>query len=140
VMAFFMLSKKEFSLSTVAALLTIVGYSVNDTVIIYDRIRENLGKHRGKTFPYIINLSVSETLSRTILTTLTVQINLIAFLIWGTGTIHDFAFALFIGFITGTYSSVFIAAPLTEYIDRHFFSGPKSKPRVTGRRSAEAVV
>lgn len=130
VMAFFLLSRKEFTLSTVAALLTVVGYSINDTVIIYDRIRENLGKHRGRTFPDMINLSVSETLSRTILTVLTTLIPLSAFLIWGTGTIHDFAFALFVGFITGAYSSVFIAAPITEYIDRHFFAGKgKGKPK-----------
>jgi preprotein translocase subunit SecF len=139
VMAFFLLSRKEFTLSTVAALLTVVGYSVNDTVIIYDRIRENLGKHRGRTFPDMINLSVSETLSRTILTTLTTLIPLTAFLIWGTGTIHDFAFALFVGFITGTYSSVFIAAPVTEYIDRHFFSKPKGGPKAPFRKK-EAVV
>jgi preprotein translocase subunit SecF len=141
VLAFFILSRKEFSLSIVAALLTIVGYSVNDTVIVYDRIRENLGKHRGKTFPDIINLSVSETLSRTILTTSTVLMNLLAFLIWGTGTIHDFAFALFIGFITGTYSSIFIAAPATEYIDRHFFSSKaKAKAPKAPIRKTEAVV
>ena len=139
VLCFFILSRKEFSLSTVAALLTVVGYSVNDTVIIYDRIRENLGKHRGKTFPYIINLSVSETLSRTILTTATVQMNLVAFLIWGTGAIQDFAFALCIGFITGTYSSVFIAAPATEYIDRHFFA-KKSRPAAPLSKSKQAVV
>lgn len=139
VLCLFSLSRKEFSLSTVAALLTIVGYSVNDTVIIYDRIRENLGKHRGKTFPDIINRSVSETLSRTILTTLTVQITLLAFLVWGTGTIHDFAFALFIGFITGTYSSVFIAAPTTEYIDRHFFSGSKARPKGPPKKAGAVV-
>ncbi|MBI5537905.1 MAG: protein translocase subunit SecF [Deltaproteobacteria bacterium] len=139
VLAFFILSRKEFTLSTVAALLTVVGYSVNDTVIIYDRIRENLGKHRGRTFPDMINLSVSETLSRTILTTLTTLIPLTAFLIWGTGTIQDFAFALFVGFITGTYSSVFIAAPTTEYIDRHFFSTKKARPKAPLRKK-EVVV
>jgi preprotein translocase subunit SecF len=139
VMCFFILSRKEFTLSTVAALLTVVGYSVNDTVIIYDRIRENLGKHRGRTFPDMINLSVSETLSRTILTTLTTLIPLTAFLIWGTGTIQDFAFALFVGFITGTYSSVFIAAPTTEYIDRHFFSTKKKGPKAPLRKQ-EVVV
>jgi preprotein translocase subunit SecF len=139
VLAFFILSRKEFTLSTVAALLTVVGYSVNDTVIIYDRIRENLGKHRGRTFPDMINLSVSETLSRTILTVMTTLIPLAAFLVWGTGTIQDFAFALFIGFITGAYSSVFIAAPVTEYIDRHFFSGSKDKPKAPIRKKQIVV-
>lgn len=139
VMGFFILSRKEFTLSTVAALLTVVGYSINDTVIIYDRIRENLGKHRGRTLPDLINLSVSETLGRTILTVGTTLMTLTAFLIWGTGTIHDFAFALFIGFITGAYSSIFIASPVTEYIDRHWFKD-KAKAKAPIRKGKEEAV
>lgn len=140
VMGFFILSRKEFTLSTVAALLTVVGYSINDTVIIYDRIRENLGKHRGRTLPDLINLSVSETLGRTILTVGTTLMTLTAFLIFGTGAIADFAFALFVGFITGAYSSIFIASPITEYIDRHWFSKDKNRPKAPIRKAKEAVV
>src|SRR5947208_4974097 len=113
VIGVFIVTRREISLSTIAAILTIVGYSISDTVIIYDRIRENLTKHRGKTFHEIINLSVSETLSRTILTSGSVLLSVAAFFIYGTGVIKDFALALFVGVIAGTYSSIFVAAPLT---------------------------
>jgi len=114
----FIVLHKEVTLSTVAAVLTIVGYSMNDTVVVYDRIRENLGKHRGKTFAEIINLSASETISRTILTSGATMLSVLAFFIWGTGVIKDFALAMVIGIIAGTYSSIYVAAPLTEWIDR----------------------
>ncbi|HEY3592795.1 MAG TPA: protein translocase subunit SecF, partial [Polyangiaceae bacterium] len=123
VIGVFVIFKKEISLSTIAAVLTIVGYSINDTVVIYDRIRENLGKHRGKTFAQIINLSVSETLSRTVLTSGATLLSILAFFVWGTGVIKDFALALLIGIVAGTYSSIYVAAPLTEWMDRRFFSG-----------------
>jgi preprotein translocase subunit SecF len=124
----------ELTLTTVAAILTIVGYSVNDTVVVYDRVRENLGKLRGASFPHIINVSLSEMLSRTVLTSGTTIFSLLAFFIWGTGTIEDFALALIIGMVFGTYSSIYVALPLTEWLDRKFFarlgkkkgkSGPK---------------
>ena len=113
----FVLLKKEVTLSTIAAILTVVGYSMNDTVVVYDRIRENLSKYRGQTFGKVINMSVSETLSRTILTSGATMLSMAAFFVWGTGVIKDFALALFIGIIVGTYSSVYVAAPLTEWID-----------------------
>lgn len=143
IMLVWTLARKEFSLSTVAALLTVVGYSVSDTVVVYDRIRENLGKHRGKSFNDLINLSVSEMLARTILTSLTTIFSLTAFLFLGTGAIKDFSLALWVGVITGTYSSVFIAAPITEWLDRHVFSSLMAKPaKKTGavRKHGEAVV
>ena len=117
VLGAFIVFHKEVTLSTIAAVLTIVGYSMNDTVVVYDRIRENLGKHRGKSFGDIINLSVSETLSRTILTSGATMLSVLAFFIWGTGVIKDFAFAMVVGIIAGTYSSIYVAAPLTEWID-----------------------
>ena len=119
-------------------MLTIVGYSMNDTVVVYDRIRENLGKHRGKTFAQIINLSVSETLSRTLLTSGATLLSVLAFFIWGTGVIKDFALALLVGIVAGTYSSIYVAAPLTEWIDRRFFGSTPSKG--TGRRQAAGAV
>src|ERR1700691_181263 len=87
VLGAFVLLHKEITLSTIAAVLTVVGYSMNDTVVVYDRIRENLGKHRGKSFATIINMSVSETLSRTILTSGAMLLSILAFFIYGTGVI-----------------------------------------------------
>jgi preprotein translocase subunit SecF len=117
VIGVFVAFRKEISLSTIAAVLTVIGYSMNDTVVVYDRIRENLGKHRGKTFAQIINLSVSETLSRTILTSGATLLTIIAFFFYGTGVIKDFMLALVVGIVAGTYSSIYVAAPLTEWID-----------------------
>lgn len=130
-------TQREFTLSTLAALLTIVGYSINDTVVIYDRIRENLVRHRGLTFAQLINLSVSETLGRTIITAGVTALSLVAFLVWGTGVLRDFAFTLLVGMVAGTFSSVYIAAPLTEWIDTTFFKGSASQTRVVSRKKAE---
>jgi preprotein translocase subunit SecF len=119
---------RELDLTTVAAVLTIIGYSVNDTVVIYDRVRENLGKLRGATFQKLVNVSLSEMLGRTILTTLTVQLSLLAFFFWGTGTLKNFAMTLTIGLIFGTYSTMYIALPVTDWLDHAIFSkvGKKS--------------
>ena len=108
----FALTDREVSISTVAALLTIVGYSLNDNIVVFDRIRENLGRMSRKPFLEIINTSINETLSRTILTGTTTMIVLIVLLIFGGPVIHDFAFALLIGIITGTYSSIYVASPI----------------------------
>jgi preprotein translocase subunit SecF len=147
VIGVFVVFKKEISLSTIAAILTIVGYSINDTVVVYDRIRENLGKHRGKTFAQIINLSVSETLSRTLLTSGATLLSFLAFFVWGTGVIKDFALALLVGIVAGTYSSIYVAAPLTEWIDKRFFGGsasagarrPANAARSQGKKQAAVV-
>jgi preprotein translocase subunit SecF len=117
VIGVFIVLHKEVTLSTIAAILTVVGYSMNDTVVVYDRIRENLSKYRRKRFWDVINLSVSETLSRTILTSGATLLSVLAFFVWGTGVIKDFAFALVVGIVAGTYSSIYVAAPLTEWID-----------------------
>ncbi|WP_394821857.1 protein translocase subunit SecF [Pendulispora albinea] len=136
----FVVLRKEITVSTIAAVLTIVGYSMNDTVVIYDRIRENLSKHRGKSFWDIINMSVSETLSRTILTAGVTMLSMLAFFVWGTGVIRDFALAVVIGIVAGTYSSIYVAAPLTEWIDKRMTQrlGAKKK-RPSGKRRAKAV-
>lgn len=133
VIGFFVVLQKEITLSTIAAVLTIVGYSMNDTVVIYDRIRENLAKYRGRAFGDIINLSVSETLSRTILTSGATLLSVIAFFIWGTGVIKDFALAMVVGIIAGTYSSIYVAAPLTEWIDSRLTQSAKKKKK--GRKT-----
>lgn len=103
---------KEFTLTTVAAMLTIVGYSLNDTIIVFDRIRENLRKSPSEDTSKLINRSINETLSRTILTSLTTLIVLFALFFLGGSIIHDFAFALIVGIIVGTYSSIFVASPI----------------------------
>lgn len=108
----FSLLGKEFTLQIVAALLTIIGYSINDTIVIFDRVRENLKKGSKRNLRDIINLSVNQTLSRTILTSLTVFFVLLALYALGGPVIHDFAFALLIGTVAGVYSTVFIAGPL----------------------------
>jgi len=126
------LCRKEISLQTVAAVLTIVGYSVNDTVVVYDRIRENLGKLRGLNFQMLINVSISEMLSRTMLSSGTVVFSMLAFFVWGTGSLKDFAWTLVIGFVFGTYSSIYIAVPLTEVIDRRILQRVGRKKRAAG--------
>jgi preprotein translocase subunit SecF len=108
----FSIFDKEFTLPIIAALLTIIGYSLNDTIIIFDRIRENLRKHHKNPLELIINKSVNETLSRTILTSITTLVVVVALFVLGGGIIHDFAFAMIIGVIIGTYSSVYVASPI----------------------------
>lgn len=110
-MGFFALLGKEFNTATLAALLTIVGYSINDTIIVYDRIRENHAMITKDTIKDVVNLSINQVFARTIVTVLTVQFVLLVIFFRGGGTLHDFAFAMIIGFIAGTYSSIFIASP-----------------------------
>ena len=108
----FSLFDKEFTLPIIAAILTIIGYSLNDTIIVFDRIRENLSKYRKEPLSKIINSSVNETLSRTFLTSGTTLIVVLALFILGGGIIHDFAFAMLVGILVGTYSSIFVASPI----------------------------
>jgi preprotein translocase subunit SecF len=117
----------EVSLAIVAAFLTIVGYSLNDTIVVYDRIRENVKKLRASSYFQIINTSINETLSRTVLTSGTTFVVVFVLFLFGGQVIHDFAFALMIGVIVGTYSSIFIASPiLLEWQQR---TGTKRKKR-----------
>ena len=106
---------KEFTLALVAALLTVIGFSVNDTIIIFDRIRENMRKGSKMTFREVVNEGVNQTLTRTILTSITVFLVLIPLFIFGGAVIHDFAFTLIVGAIIGTYSSIFIASAFVVY-------------------------
>ncbi|MBN1105833.1 MAG: protein translocase subunit SecF [Deltaproteobacteria bacterium] len=125
----FALTDREISLTIVAAFLTIVGYSLNDTIVVFDRIRENIGKLRKRTLSEIMNISINETLSRTILTGTTTLVVLIVLLILGGPVIHDFAFALLVGIITGTYSSIYVASPVL------LFWEAKPSGRVNGNRA-----
>lgn len=121
----------EVALPTVAAVLTIVGYSLNDTIVIFDRIRENLrGAGRREAFTAILNRSVNETLPRTVLTTGTTLATLLALFIFGGAMIREFALILIVGIILGTYSSIFVATPALLVIERHWPAERKKKPRV----------
>jgi len=111
----FSLTNREIDLTIVAALLTIVGFSINDTIVIYDRVRENRRKTPSALLPEIINQSINETLSRTIITTGTLLLAVIALLLFGGGVIHNFAFAMLVGCISGTYSTLYVASPVVIF-------------------------
>ncbi len=117
VAGFYLVSQREFNLTSIAALLTVIGYSVNDTIVIYDRIREDMGKYKGKPLPEVINIAVNDTLARTLLTSLVTSLSLVGLLIFGVGEIWDFAMAMLVGILVGTYSSVYLASPLTIWLD-----------------------
>ncbi|MGB3364135.1 MAG: protein translocase subunit SecF, partial [Thermodesulfobacteriota bacterium] len=106
---------KEFTLALVAALLTVIGFSVNDTIIIFDRIRENMRKGGKLSIRELVNEGVNQTLTRTILTSITVFLVLIPLFVFGGSVIHDFAFTMIVGAIVGTYSSIFIASAFVIY-------------------------
>ncbi|HEY5133820.1 MAG TPA: protein translocase subunit SecF [Candidatus Krumholzibacteriaceae bacterium] len=125
-LAFFSVFNWEISLFVVAALLTIIGYSINDTIVVYDRIRENFGLRRRETYEGMLNISVNETLSRTIITVLTVFIVTMFLLIMGGEFVRDFALAMTIGLVTGTYSSIYVASALVY----------EWQLRITNRRKA----
>ncbi len=124
---FLSLFNKEFDLNIVAALLTIIGFSINDTIVIFDRIRENARKNIRQSLDDIINMSVNQTLSRTILTSLTVLMVLIVLFFFGGGVIHDFTFTLLVGTIAGVYSTVFIASPIVLLFEKIRPTGLKRK-------------
>ncbi len=114
---FFAITGLEFNLTSIAAILTIIGYSVNDTVVIYDRIRENLIKFKKVDLSEIINSSLNSTLSRTILTSSTTLISLVALVLFGGEVLRSFSLSVFFGIIIGTFSSIFIASPILLYFD-----------------------
>ncbi len=129
----FSLLQFEFDLSTVAALLTILGYSVNDSVVVADRIRENLRKFKKMEISELLNLSINETLSRTILTGVTTIAVLLALYFLGGEVIRNFTFAMLFGVVIGTYSSIFIAAPILDYLGiKRDWSGADTKPNTMG--------
>jgi preprotein translocase SecF subunit len=106
------LTGKEFSLPIVAALLTILGYSINDTIVLFDRIRENLRLYRDHDFERVVNASVNQTLSRTVLTSFTVFVAVFALYLYGGEKLNPMSFCLLVGLVSGTYSTIYIAAAL----------------------------
>lgn len=118
---------KEFTLPIIAALLTIVGYSLNDTIIVFDRIRENMNRYARRPLDININNSINETLSRTILTSATTLVVLTCLFFFGGDIIHDFSFALIIGIVVGTYSSIYVASPVLLFLEATTTSAPPEK-------------
>jgi preprotein translocase subunit SecF len=116
-LGYFAFSGREFNLTSIAVILTVVGYSVNDTVVVYDRIRENVTKYKGKPLGEIVNASINEVFGRTLLTSFATALSLVGLLVYGVGTIFDFAFAMLVGIVSGTYSTWFIAAPMTIWLE-----------------------
>jgi preprotein translocase subunit SecF len=112
----FALTQMEFNLNIVAALLTIIGYSLNDTIVVFDRVRENLKKYRKMDIIALLDLSVNETLARTVMTSLTMLIALGALILWGPDVIFGFSVAMFFGVFVGTYSSIYMAAPILIWL------------------------
>jgi preprotein translocase subunit SecF len=129
------LTNRDFSLPVLAALLTIIGFSVNDTIVAYDRLRENRGKSapRGLSFALQMNLAINQTLSRTVLTSLTVFFSTAILLVFGGKTLEDFAFVLFVGVITGTYSTIYVASAIvvewTNYVEGRIRRAKKAVAR-----------
>ncbi len=123
----FALTGKELSLTVIAALLTLVGYSVNDTIVVFDRVRENLRIMRKETLPRLLNLSINQTLSRTILTSGTTFVSVLALYVFGGEVLNGFSFCLVVGIIIGTYSSIAIASPIVEWWYRVTAEKPRHK-------------
>ena len=122
----FSLLDYEINLSIIAAFLTIVGYSLNDTIVVFDRIRENIPKFMKKTLKDVVNISLNETLNRTVITSLTTMMVVVILFLWGGKVINLFAFALIIGVFVGTYSSLFVASPVMVYFEKRS-AGPYRK-------------
>ena len=130
-LAFLAFFRYDLSLNVIAAILTITGYSVNDTIVIFDRVRENMGRSRGKPLAEIVNASVNQTLGRTIITAGTTLLSVLALFFFGGEVLHGFAFTMLVGIITGTYSSVFIAAGIVLIW--------QGRQQVTGKAAAAPV-
>jgi preprotein translocase subunit SecF len=137
---FFALTQLEFDLNIVAAVLTIIGYSLNDTIVVYDRIRENLRKYRKMEIVPILDLSINETLARTIMTSLTMIIALVALLVFGPEVIFGFTAAMLLGIFIGTYSSVYMAAPILVWakVGPHSFVPKEMGPAAGAERIGRA--
>ncbi|MDR0553430.1 MAG: protein translocase subunit SecF [Treponema sp.] len=137
IMATFIIwTRMEFNTTTIAAILTILGYSINDTIVIFDRIRETRQIYREETFVRILNRSLSETLSRTIITTITTMLAVLSLFIFTTGSMKDFALALLVGMISGVYSTIFIASGFAYFWENHIKNRPRIKAQAVSKVSA----
>ena len=116
----FIIIDYEISIAIIAALLTIVGYSLNDTIVVFDRIRENISENVKGTMEQVANISLNQTLSRTVITSLTTLLVLLTLYLFGGDILEKFAFALLIGVMVGTYSSIFVASPVMLYLEKKY--------------------
>ena len=117
VLGIYALARLEFNIASVAALLTLIGYSLNDSIIVSDRIRENLKQLRGQSYRDIVNLSINQTLSRTVMTSVSTMLPLLSLLFFGGPVLRDFSIALVAGILVGTYSSIYIVAPMVVLLE-----------------------
>lgn len=127
VIGFYLVTGAELNTNTIAAMLTIIGFSINDTVIIGDRIREVSAKNKGRDLEVVMNDAINDTLSRTVMTSVTVLLSLVGLIVFTGGSLRDFALAMFVGVIAGSYSSIYVANAIALWIDR----------RMSARKSAE---
>jgi len=137
-LGFFSLLNKEVTLTVIAALLTLVGYSMNDTIVVFDRIRENVRLNKRENFVDLVNRSINQTLSRTILTSGLTFLAVLSLFLFGGEVIHGFAFTLVVGVIVGTYSSIFIASPIVVYFQKRVLAGASAKSKNYSREAVAA--
>jgi preprotein translocase subunit SecF len=128
--AFISLSRMEFNTTTIAAILTILGYSINDTIVVFDRIRETSRLYSDESYEYILNRSITETLGRTIITTVTTMLAVLSIFVFTTGSMKDFALALLVGMAFGVYSTIYIASGFTLFWEKHIKGKISKKKRV----------
>jgi preprotein translocase subunit SecF len=147
VMAYYVVTGAEFDLNSIAVLLTIIGYSINDTIVIFDRVREVEGRKTGRSLTDIINSALNETLSRTLITSGVTALSLLGLLVFGVGTLWDFAAAMLVGMISGTYSTIYIASPVAVWIDNWMkrreaaqaAAGKPNKPKPSSKRATASA-
>lgn len=136
VLGYWVVSGREFNLTSIAVILTVIGYSVNDTIVVFDRVREVLARKNGKTLMENINLATNEALGRTIITSLVTALSLIGLMIFTSGSLFDFAAAMLIGIIAGTYSSVFVAGPIAVSVEHSMEKREAAKKAAAGSKPA----
>jgi len=137
-LGFFSLFNKEITLTVIAALLTLVGYSMNDTIVVFDRIRENARLNKRENFVDLVNRSINQTLSRTILTSGLTFLAVLSLYLFGGEVIHSFAYTLVVGVIVGTYSSIFIASPIVVYFQKRELGSAATKSKNFSREAVAA--
>lgn len=135
----FSVAQVKFSMPVVAAVLTVAGYSITDTIVVFDRIREMMEKHEGKPIEVIVNAAVNQTMSRTVLTALTVFLTSVSIFLFGGGLIRDFAFALCIGVVVGSFSSIFVANPIFMALHKRFEANKAERDRAADSKPTDAA-
>lgn len=137
VLGYWVVSGREFNLTSVAVILTVVGYSVNDTIVVFDRVREVLARKNGKSLLENINTAVNESLSRTVITSGVTALSLVGLMIFTTGSLFDFSAGMLVGIIAGTYSSIFIAGPVAVWVDERMQESAARKEALSGKGDAK---